>query len=112
MYFCERLREMRQEKGLTQRKLAGLLNMSKNMICEYEKGRAEPNLETLIKLSKILDCSIDYLIGNSDYLGNIITKSDFSEEEKRLLSSFEQLPAEHQDFLVKTAETMLSWKNK
>lgn len=67
----ERLKELRTEKGLTQRELASVLNVSSNCICEWEKGRSEPSIESLKILASRLECSIDYLIGFSDDMGNV-----------------------------------------
>ncbi|MBR1747274.1 MAG: helix-turn-helix transcriptional regulator [Clostridia bacterium] len=112
MIFCNRLREMRQEKGYTQRELAALLNLSNNMVCEYEKGRAEPTLETLKKLSEILECSADYLIGNSDYLGTVLSHADLTDKERQLLTAFTPLPAEYKEFVLDTTFRLKRWSEE
>ena len=61
-----RIRSLRIEKGYTQDKLAYLLKCSSSIIGLYESGRRNPSIEVLVKLSKIFDCSIDYIIGKSD----------------------------------------------
>ena len=71
MFFSQRLKELRVEKNLTQKELSLYLGLSPNSICEWEKGRCEPNAETLKKLSELFECSIDYLLGHSDDFGNI-----------------------------------------
>jgi len=60
--FSETLTYYRQLSKLTQRQLAALLNVTPNNIGHWEKGRTEPNLDTLIKLSEIFNLSIDELI--------------------------------------------------
>ena len=62
MDFSNRLHQLRKEKGLTQQQLADLIGKSKTAISNYESGRIEPSIEELIKLSKVLNCSLDYLI--------------------------------------------------
>lgn len=62
----QKLRELRTKKKLTQKELSEKLGLSKNAVCEYEKGRAEPSIETLIKLSRIFEVSLDYLVGLED----------------------------------------------
>ena len=106
MHFCERLRQLRQEKQLTQKQLAEALHLSSNSICEYEKGRAEPTLETLKKMSSYLDCSVDYLIGNSDDVGRMLERADSSAQKNRLLFAFDKLASPYRNFLLDTADRL------
>lgn len=66
MNYSRRIKELRLEKGMTQKELASLLNLTANSICEWEKGRSSPNIELLIKLSEIFEVSIDYILGLED----------------------------------------------
>ena len=100
--FAKKLKELRAEKNLTQKQLAEKLILSKNSICEYEKGRSEPNIETLIKLADILDCSIDYLVGRFDDFGIIDLKPDIGKDETFLVSSFKRMSERSRDFLLST----------
>lgn len=61
--FGQRIRESRQEKGLTQTQLAELLSTTQSTIGKYEREELQPNIETMVKLCKLLDISADYLIG-------------------------------------------------
>ena len=106
--FTDRLKELRTEKNLTQKQLAEMLVMSKNSICEYEKGRSEPNIEALIKLAKIFVCSIDYLVGRTDEFGNVKYDFPIETEELFLLSTFRQLPKEMKNFLLSSTEFLRS----
>lgn len=63
MGFNENLKRLRQRKNLTQDQLAEKLYISRQSISKWEQGVAEPNLETINKLTEILDCSIGDLIG-------------------------------------------------
>lgn len=66
MSLGERLKKMREEKGLTQEELGKIINVSKPSISRYEAGTNEPNNETLKKLANFFDVSLDYLMGYSD----------------------------------------------
>ena len=61
--FCERLRELRIEKGVGQIELAKALNVSKGIISLWENGLREPKLSNLIALANFFEVSIDYLVG-------------------------------------------------
>ncbi len=66
MNFGERLNEIRKKKGYSQDKLASLLGTQGPAIGRYERGIAKPTIEVAGKIAKILDVSLDYLVGNSD----------------------------------------------
>ncbi|MBP3619672.1 MAG: helix-turn-helix transcriptional regulator [Clostridia bacterium] len=62
-YFKENLKMLRKEEGLSQDKLALLLETSRSTISFWENGEREPTMSSLIKLSKFFKVSIDYLVG-------------------------------------------------
>ena len=66
MRFCERLKSVRLENGMTQKDVYEKLGVSANGYASYEQGRTEPNIDTIIKLCKIFDVSADYLLGIED----------------------------------------------
>ena len=61
----EKLAVLRKKKNLTQEQLAEILGVSRQSVSRWEMDVAFPETEKLIKLGKILDCSIDYLL-NAD----------------------------------------------
>lgn len=66
MSLAERLKELRTEKGLTQKELANLLDISPSAIAMYEVKRRDPDTNTLIKIADVFGVSIDYLVGKTD----------------------------------------------
>ena len=64
--FSERLRELREEKNLTQYELSKKVNISTACINRWEKNLRVPNIDSIIILSKFFGCSADYLIGLED----------------------------------------------
>ena len=58
------LKEIRLARGMTQEELAKKTGVSQSQIARYENGDCEPTLDTLRKLSKELNCTLDELIGN------------------------------------------------
>ena len=65
--FGERLKELRNAKGITQKELAELLNVSGNTVHSWEKDKQEPSMSSLLFLSEYFEVSLDYLFGKSDY---------------------------------------------
>lgn len=61
-----RIAMLRRESGMSQMELAKYLKLSQQTISKYENGKADPDKDTLIKLSELFNVSTDYIIGNSD----------------------------------------------
>lgn len=66
MEFGNRLRELRQQHGLTQAELANFLDLGATAISNYEANRNEPAFDKLVQLATYFDVSCDYLLGTSD----------------------------------------------
>lgn len=65
--FCERLKELRQERGIGQVELARRIGVSKGIISMWEHGLREPTFSNLVSLARFFGVSIDYLVGLSEY---------------------------------------------
>lgn len=61
------LKEIRHQKKLSQLKVAMDLSISREALSHYENGKRNPDLETLVRLSRYFNTSIDYLITGSDF---------------------------------------------
>ena len=61
-----RLKELRQQRRISQLKLALDLNMNQNTISRYENMEREADYKTLIKIADYFDVSLDYLLGRID----------------------------------------------
>ena len=64
--FCKRVKELRVENGITQKQLAEKLHTTNSAVCDWEKGRSQPDLQMLANIAKLFDVSVDYLLGLSD----------------------------------------------
>lgn len=61
-----RIKQLREEYNITQIQLAKKLNKTQQTISLYENGTNEPDLDGYILLSKLFNCSIEYIAGKSD----------------------------------------------
>lgn len=61
----EKIAALRKKKGLTQEQLSEMLKLSRQSVSRWEMDVAFPETEKLIKLSKILECSIDFLLNDA-----------------------------------------------
>lgn len=66
MAFAERLKELRKQAHLTQVELSKRLGVGQSSYADWERGKKKPTQENLVKLSQVLNVTIDYLVGNSD----------------------------------------------
>lgn len=71
-YFTDKLKELRKEKKLTQKEIAEQIGIKQNSYSDWETGKNEPNLENIVKLSRILDTSTDELLGRQVNFGEQI----------------------------------------
>lgn len=78
--FGPRVRDLRKEKQWSQTELANKLKVSQQTVASYEKGDKFPGQEILIKVAKVFNTSLDYLVGLSD------VKERLTEEELKFAS--------------------------
>ena len=87
--FARRLSLLRQEKKLSQRKVAQSLGVSQALLSHYENGVREPGLAFVVNASRFYGVSCDYLLGNAisrDGMGlNPDTIYDVSEQKDNVL---------------------------
>lgn len=72
--LSENIKAYRKKMNLKQSELAKQLGISRQVLSSYETGKSEPNLAFLIELSKLMNCSIDSLLGLDE---NYILKFPF-----------------------------------
>lgn len=60
--FSNRLKEERKRQNMTQQDLADQLHISRTSISNWEVGRNYPDLEVLVRLSEVLNLSLDHLL--------------------------------------------------
>lgn len=66
MYF-RRIEDMRIDHDLTQQNVADFLECNREVYRRYEKGTREIPVWALIRLAEYYDCSVDYLLGVTDF---------------------------------------------
>ena len=61
-----RIRDLREDRDLTQKEMAQILNCSQQGYCNYELGQRDVPTDILIKLSDFYQVSVDYILGITD----------------------------------------------
>ena len=83
--FGQRLKSLRKQKNLTQKQLAELIGTQNSIISFYEVGDRIPSPEVIIKLTRTLHVSTDYLLGLEK--NESVDISTLSEHDKSLVRS-------------------------
>ncbi len=64
--FCERLKILRTQNKISQKKLSIVMEVSETQYQNYEYGKHLPTIDKVIKLCNYFNVSADYLLGLSD----------------------------------------------
>lgn len=65
--FAERLKELRQERHLSQRELGLKINVSQAAIARWEANLQVPNIDAAISVAQFFGVTVDYLLGLQDF---------------------------------------------
>jgi len=91
MEFGEKIKKARKKSGLTQSQLGDKLGVSASMLAQYETGKRNPKIETLLKISEAIGIPLDELIGLDNEEKQEKTSPDteppVSEEEKKEMAA-------------------------
>ena len=104
--FPDRLRKARITAGLTQEQLGFALEVTKSSVSAWENGRETPSFRFLPRLSNLLDCSLDELLGAgaSPGTGGISEPAarfqTHDASELALLHCFRQMPVRRRKALL------------
>ena len=65
--ISSRIKELRHENNLTQKQIADVLGCKPYNVGDWERGRVEPDIDTIIALAKYFEVTTDYLLGVTEY---------------------------------------------
>ena len=64
--FPVRLKELREQKGISRKTLSELCGLTHDAVRRYERQQAVPTMPVLVTLAEFFDVSIDYLVGRDE----------------------------------------------
>lgn len=100
----ERIKNLREDKDLTQKQLAEALFMQLTQYRRYESGEREIPLELAISLSEFYNVPIDYIAGVTDKIN--ISDTALTADEANLLRNFRKLQRNDRKRLLEISEIM------
>ncbi len=110
-----RLKELREERGLTQKEVSEALKTSQANISRWEKEEMDPAAGFVIRLADFFEVSADYLLGRSNDFGNVsvqTTAPALSAEETEILNAFRAMTHSQKIRFAAYAEGMLESSTK
>ena len=96
---ANRLRELREQKGLSQGDVAKLIKVTRTAYAAYETGQNKPTRK-LQELSDLFGVSADYILGND----KAETEIKYSADEQRLIEVYRKLDDRGKKNILRNAE--------
>lgn len=118
------LKTYREKMELTQKQIAEVLNIDRSTYSYYETGKSIPPVETLKKLAKIFNITIDTLLGYESNASEVLKDDSsiylhprdsfalLSEEEQSIIMKYRQLPADVQEEIHKYINSNIEKQQK
>lgn len=100
--MLKKIKELRANAGISQKKLAEIVGVSQQAINKYENHDTEPDIETLKRMAAYFNTSVDYIIGYENP-GSAAPFDELSPQERDLLSLYRSMTLKQQ----KTLEIIL-----
>jgi transcriptional regulator with XRE-family HTH domain len=102
-----RIRERRQQLGLTQEELASQLHVDQKQISKWENGRGNPTARTLIALAQALEVPIDWLVGLTDNPERVVPlAADLDDLEREAIGILRSKPPSRRREIVEILRLM------
>ena len=96
MTLGQKIKEIRKKFGLSQEKLAEIMNVSRQAITKWENDVGIPDVTNLQELSKVFGITVDYLLNDANELPLMIMKKELDKNKyKSKLSSYNEILKEY-----------------
>lgn len=105
-----RIKQLREEKNISQRALAKEIGASFKAVNFWESGKVDPSARFICALADAFECTSDYILGREDDVGNVTVNKSVGNREKRLLEMYNRLNAEQKGEVESFIEFVLSKK--
>jgi transcriptional regulator with XRE-family HTH domain len=120
--YNDNLRALRTANGLSQKIVADKIDKERSAYAYYELGKSEPSIETLKKLAKLFNVSVDFIVGMDEVPSKVAQKdsgysklavdpavvSDLEKDEKDLIASYRLLSDADKKAILDSANSLLS----
>ena len=100
-----RLKEIRESKGMTQTQLGEVIGAKKSAVSLWESGKRQIDNNTLKSLADFFGVSVDYILGrDQEETDQAAITTALLTREERMLQMFRQMDEKEQDAFIKWLE--------
>lgn len=108
-----RLKEVRKAAGLTQKEVAAYVGVNQNTYSYWENGKTRIDSDSIAKLSKLFNVSVDYILDGSPQRATIeaainTTKPTLRSDHEKLLGVYDSLDEQSKTQLMSVAYLLMS----
>lgn len=90
--ISDKLAKLREGKNLTMKDVADGIGMKADSYRNYERGRLQPSIDTVVKLANFFDVTTDYLLGREPAPNPFADLNLSEEDEKEVIEKYMSLP--------------------
>lgn len=91
------IKTLRKLKNISQLQLSIAIGVSQELISKYERGKAYPSINVLIKIADYFNCSVDYILEKTTYtysINSLLYLSNINDADKEILIKYNSLTKE------------------
>jgi len=102
------LKLLREEKGVSQQKVADAIGSNQQSIHKYEHGVYEPDIQTLMLIAEYFETSIDFLVGRTPIRNKIEPVNEYALnfDEANFVDKYRSFTPQHRKFLSKVFDAL------
>ncbi|MFS0557265.1 helix-turn-helix domain-containing protein [Brevibacillus sp. 179-C9.3 HS] len=119
MTLGEKLKSIREQRGWTQSQAAERLGISSQVVSNYERDYRSPDKETLTRIAKVYNCSVDWLLGVTDNPERMDSPSSSDKKDDKnarmglaFITGGEDLTEEEAEYLKESLELFRRMKER
>ncbi len=101
----KRIKQIRQDREITQEKMAEMLNLSSGFYSALERGNYNIKIETLVAILNLLECSADDLFCD-------VIKHGYKHKSSMIEEGLEELDDNEREMILSVVETMVNTAKK
>lgn len=110
MNFGEKLKKLREERGVYQRDLAVYIGVTPTTISYYEANRKKPQMEKLNKIAEFFGVTVDYLLGQEKSIDNL--EDEFPEGIRLLRRANKELSDSDKEVMADVMKSIIEARRK
>lgn len=102
-----RIKQLREQRGLSQEQLALDAGTSQRQISKYETGKNDPTAQVLLALAVSLDTTTEYLLGRTDDPNRFLRgQADLDAEEREIISAIRNQSSEQRQRIMNAVKAL------